>query len=192
MEEKLTQRPCNILKVVFYGPESTGKTTLAQMLAEHYNTVWASEYMRDYLQEKWDETGEVCQPEDLIPIAEGQIKRENEQTEKADKILFCDTDLLELKVYSEAYYQGFCPPSLLKPALKNHYHLYFLMYIDVPWVSDDLRDKPDDREGMFQRFENEIIKTNKPFVILKGDLQERFERAVKEVDKLLKKSKSGI
>ncbi len=192
MEEKLTQRPCDVLKVVFYGPESTGKTTLAQMLAEHYNTVWASEYMRDYLQEKWNKTEEVCQPEDLIPIAEGQMARENQQAEKAEKILFCDTDLLEIKVYSQAYYQGFCPAPLLKHALNNHYHLYFLMYIDVPWVPDDLRDKPDDREGMFQRFENALIKADKPFVTLKGDLQERFEKAVNEVDKLLKNSKSGI
>lgn len=71
MEKTLAQRPSSLLKFVMFGPESTGKTTLAQMLAQHYNTQWVPEYMREYLQKKWDEEKEVCKPEDIIPIAQG-------------------------------------------------------------------------------------------------------------------------
>lgn len=186
MAEKLAQRPSSVLKIVFFGPESTGKTTLAEMLAEHFETVWVEEYMREYLQKKWDTQQKICEPEDMLPIAQGQMQRENELTGKANRLLFCDTDLLELKVYSEAYYDGFCDPQLLKHALNNRYDLYFLMYIDVPWTPDDLRDKPYDRVGMFKRFEEALQQAGKPYVVLKGDLEERFQTAVSEINKLLK------
>ena len=54
MEKKLQQQPINIVKVVLFGPESSGKTTLSQQLARYYNTVWVPEFARDYLQEKWN------------------------------------------------------------------------------------------------------------------------------------------
>ena len=156
------------------------------MLAEHFNTLWVEEYMREYLQEKWNSEQKVCEPKDMLPIARGQMQRENELAEKANRILFCDTDLLELNVYSQAYYNGFCDPQLLKHALNNRYVLYFLKYIDVPWTPDDLRDKPYDRIGMFKRFEEALILTGKPYVVLKGDLNERFQTAVSGINKLLK------
>ncbi|MBZ9729606.1 ATP-binding protein [Salegentibacter sp. JZCK2] len=192
MAEKLAQRPSSVIKVVLFGPESTGKTTLAEMLAKHYNTLWVEEFMRDYLQEKWDKEQKVCEPKDMVPIAEGQIKRENELTQKANKLLISDTDLLELKVYSEAYYESFCDPQLLKHALNNFYDLYFLTYIDVPWTPDDLRDKPEDRIGMFKRFKATLKSSKKPYVILKGDLDERFKTAVRKIDELLKTDRRGV
>ncbi|MFD1094795.1 AAA family ATPase [Salegentibacter chungangensis] len=192
MEEKLAQRSSSCIKVVLFGPESTGKTTLSRQLARHYDTLWVEEYMREYLQEKWDKEQLVCQPSDIIPIARGQMARENELSAKARDVLICDTDLLELKVYSEAYYEGFCDPLLLKHALNNQYHVYFLTYIDVPWTPDDLRDKPNDREGMFEKFETALQLYNKPYTVLKGNLQERLETAVSEIDKLIKKHKSEV
>ena len=107
MEETLKQEPSNLIKVVLFGPESTGKTTLSRQLAEHYGTLWVPEYAREYLQEKWNREQKTCEPKDLIPIAQGQIKMENEMTKKATNLLVCDTDLLETKVYSEAYYLGY-------------------------------------------------------------------------------------
>jgi NadR type nicotinamide-nucleotide adenylyltransferase len=187
MAEKLAQRPSSLLKVVLFGPESTGKTTLAEMLAKHYDTLWVREFMRDYLQAKWNKEKKICERKDMIPIAVGQMERENRLTEKASRLLISDTDLLELKVYSEAYYSGFCDPLLLKHALNNQYDLYFLTYIDVPWTPDDLRDKPDDRIGMFHRFEAALKKHQKPYIVLKGDLEERFKSAVEKIDELLKK-----
>lgn len=185
MEEKLAQQPANCLKAVLFGPESTGKTTLASRLATHFNTVWVEEYMRDYLQEKWDTKQQVCEPYDLIPIGVGQIHRENKMAALANKVLFCDTDLLELKVYSEAYYNGYCDPRLLKHALNNWYDIYFLTNIDTPWVADDLRDKPDDREGMFEKFKSTLLLYNRPFITLSGDEETRFQKAVFVIENLL-------
>ncbi|MFV8225136.1 AAA family ATPase [Christiangramia aquimixticola] len=189
MEEKLAQRPSSCLKIVLFGPESTGKTTLSEDLSRYYGEPLVREYMREYLQEVWDSEKRICEPADLIPIAEGQMQAENKLAEKANKLLICDTNLLELKVYSEAYYEGYCDPRLLKHALNHKYHLYFLTYIDVPWTPDDLRDKPEDRERMFQRFLSTLETHQKPFVILKGDRETRLKIAVEKIDQLIKTKK---
>ena len=185
MEEKLGQEPSNLIKIVLFGPESTGKTTLAQELAEHYQTEWVPEYAREYLQDKWNREQKTCEPKDLIPIAYGQMRLENELSKKANTVLICDTDLLETKVYSEAYYVGTCDPLLEKYALQNTYDLYLLTYIDIPWEKDDLRDKPDERERMFAYFKETLEKYDRNFVILKGDRKSRRSTAIKHIDKLL-------
>ena len=187
MEEKFKQEPSSIIKVVLFGPESTGKTTLARELAAHYNTAWVPEYARDYLQDKWDKEKKTCEPKDLLPIAEGQIKLENSLTKKANEVLICDTDLLETKVYSEAYYLGYCDPVLETYALKNTYDIYFLTYIDIPWEKDDLRDKPNDRERMFLYFKDTLEKYNRNFIILKGDKKTRLTTAKNYINQLLRK-----
>ncbi|MDO9039461.1 MAG: ATP-binding protein [Lutibacter sp.] len=186
MEEKLKQTDINIVKVVLFGPESSGKTTLAKLLARHYNTVWTPEYARDYLQNKWNNERKTCEILDMLPIAEGQMKLENKLAKKADRILICDTDLLETKVYSEEFYGGFVHPELEKAALQNTYDLYFLTYIDAPWKKDDLRDRPEQRLEMFNAFENALIKNHRPYVLLKGEKKERLETAIREIDKILK------
>jgi NadR type nicotinamide-nucleotide adenylyltransferase len=185
MEEKLEQQPSNCIKVVLFGPESTGKTTLSSQLARHYNSVWVREYAREYLQDKWNNERKTCEPKDLLPIAIGQMKLENELAQKTNSVLICDTDLLETKVYSEAYYSGTCNPILEKYALKNSYDIYFLTYIDTPWEADDLRDKPEDRERMFEAFETVLKTFNKPYVLLKGSKEERLKLAVAHIDNLL-------
>lgn len=186
MEEKFKQKSSDIIKVVIFGPESTGKTTLSEQLARHYNTVWVPEYAREYLQNKWNNERKTCEPKDLLPIAEGQMRLENNLATKATDLLICDTDLLETKVYSEAYYLGYCDPLLEKYALENKYDLYFLTYIDIPWEADDLRDKPNERERMFLYFRDTLEKYNRNFVILKGDKRTRLNKAVEHIDNLLK------
>jgi len=185
MEETLKQRNENIVRVVLFGPESTGKTTLSRHLARHYNTVWVREYAREYLQEKWNNERKTCENSDLLPIAIGQIKLENELAKKADRVLICDTDLLETKVYSEKFYGGFVDPDLEESAIANQYDLYLLTYIDTPWEKDDLRDRPQQRLEMFNAFENALIKYNRPYVLLKGDKKTRLETAVKAIDEIL-------
>ena len=185
MEAKLEQRGTrDLLKIVLFGPESTGKTTLAQMLANHYGTLWVPEYMREYLQKKWDEEQKTCAPHDLLPIARGQMILENRLAAEANELLFCDTNLLELVVYSRAYYDEFVDPALLKPALKAQYDLYFLTYIDVPWEQDDLRDRPLDRDDMYARFKTTLEENDMPYRVLQGNLQQRFETAVKIIEEL--------
>ncbi|WP_424003148.1 AAA family ATPase [Maribacter sp. IgM3_T14_3] len=187
MEEKYKQEPSDVIKVVLFGPESTGKTTLSEQLARHYHTVWVPEYARDYLQDKWNNERKTCEPHDLLPIAEGQMKLENKLTKKATDILICDTDLLETKVYSEAYYIGDCDPVLEKYALENTYDLYLLTYIDIPWEADDLRDKPNEREEMFNYFKDTLEKYGKNFITLKGNKKQRLEKAINHIDTLLNK-----
>ena len=189
MEEKYKQQNSNCIKVVLFGPESTGKTTLSRQLARHYNSVWVPEYAREYLQDKWNNERKTCEPEDLLPIAEGQMRLENKLAQKTDSVLICDTDLLETKVYSEAYYLGSCDPILEKYALENTYDLYFLTYIDTPWEADDLRDKPEQRIEMFKAFENELIKNKKPYVLLKGSKEARLKTVINHIDNLLNKKR---
>lgn len=184
MEKTLKQQPTNCLKVVLFGPESTGKTTLAKQLAAYYNTVWVPEYAREYLQDKWDTQKKTCELADLLPIAMGQIELENKLGTKANTVLICDTDLLETKVYSEVYYEGFCDPLLEKYALENTYDLYFLTYIDLPWQADDLRDKPNEREQMFSAFKQALLRYERPFVVLKGGKEKRMQEAVRQIELL--------
>ncbi len=187
MEKTLNQQSINLIKVVLFGPESTGKTTLSRQLARHYNTVWAPEFARDYLQEKWNNERKTCEQDDLIKIAEGQIELENKLAKKADKVLICDTDLLETKVYSEEYYGGFVDKKLNKAAIKNTYDIYFLTYIDTPWEEDDLRDRPEERLEMFTAFEKSLQDNNRPYILLKGSKETRFKKATEIIDKLLTK-----
>ncbi len=190
MDRRLKQKPINIVKVVLFGPESTGKTTLASQLAYHYRTVWAAEFARDYLQKKWNNKRQVCEHEDLLPIAIGQMKLENKLAKRADKVLICDTDLLETKVYSEEYYDGIVDPDLEAAAEKNQYDIYLLTYIDVPWKMDNIRDRPGQRENMFNAFENALKKSNRPYVTLKGDEKTRLKRAIKVIDEVIAKKES--
>ena len=190
MEKKLTQKPINLVKVVLFGPESTGKTTLSRHLARHYNTVWAPEFAREYLQEKWNNERKTCEKEDLIPIAIGQMKLENQLATKADKVLICDTDLLETKVYSEEFYGGFVDEQLDKAASENQYDLYLLTYIDTPWEEDDLRDRPEQRLEMFNAFEKSLKDHNRPYILLKGNKEIRLKKATEAIDKILSHKKS--
>ena len=94
--------PESVITVAVLGAESTGKTTLCRDLAARFDSQWVSEYMRTYLQAKWDNEQLTCTWEDLLPIAQGQIKRENDlakqmaQTLDKNRYLFCDTSLFEL------------------------------------------------------------------------------------------------
>ena len=175
-----------LIKVVLYGPESTGKTTLAKQLAAHYKTSWVPEFMREYLENKLETVKQLVSKEDLVPIAKGQLALEKETSEKVEKLLICDTNLLELKVYSEYYYNGFCPKFIKAEATENNYSIYLLTYIDTPWEADILRDRPNDREEMFRIFEAELKEQNFPYKILKGNEEERFNKAVGIIDALLK------
>lgn len=188
MEKKHQERHSDCLKVVLFGPESTGKSTLAQQLASYYNTVYVPEYSRIYAEMQL-----LCNKpltkEDVVDIAHGQLKLETELVPKANKILFCDTDLLETKVYSEMYYNGYCPPQLEDFAKKNTCDLYLLTSVDLPWIPDLIRDKPNARNEQFYIFENALKTYHKPYKIIKGNQDERFENAVTYVNELINTSK---
>lgn len=189
----LTQlTPKSVIKVAILGAESTGKTTLCRDLALHFNSLWVPEYMRTYLQVKWDKEQLACTWDDLLPIAQGQIALENKLAQQAAKdlpsvknsqngqnpeYLFCDTSLFELMVYANWYY-GDCPEMLTKAALAHHYDLVLLTKVDIPWVADDLRDSPHEREEMSAYFESHLNSHDKNFKRVGGDRDERVRQVV--------------
>lgn len=181
MEENLIQLRQNgaseIIRIAIFGPESTGKTTLAKQLADYYQTVWVPEFARDYLQEKLDNGRGICDLHDMLPIAYGQTQLENEMAAIANRYLFCDTNLMVTKVFSELYYQ-YCDPLLDHAARSHYYDLYFLTDIDVPWEADGLRDSPEGRATIFSIFKQSLIDHQKPFITLTGDKETRLKRAV--------------
>lgn len=191
MEENLTQERSAIIKIAMFGPESTGKTTLAIQLAEYYKTVWVPEFARDYLQDKWDKSQLVCDVDDMLPIAKGQTKLENEKLVVANKYLFCDTNLMVTKVFSEVYYD-YCDPLLNEAAQEHEYDLFFLTDIDVPWEKDDLRDRPQGRESVFTVFKKSLIDNNKPFITLSGDKNLRLKKAISIIDELAEAKEMGF
>ena len=185
MEKHLQQQKSNCIKIVLFGPESTGKSSLAKFLASHYKTYYVDEFARQYLQEKWDNYGKVCEKQDLIPIAVGQIKNENILSKKAKRILFCDTDLLTTAVYSRLYFDGFCDAKLDKFSKYNYYDLYLLMDIDIEWVKDDLRDRPNEREELFNVFKDALIENNKNYMIVSGNFEKRKKTSIEFIDNFL-------
>lgn len=180
----LTQlTPKSVTKITILGAESTGKTTLCRDLAAHFSCPWVPEYMRIYLQDKWDNTQQTCTWEDLLPIAQGQIALENSLAQQAglnnDKYLFCDTSLFELMVYAYWYY-GDCPNVLTKAALDHQYDLTILTEVDIPWVADDLRDSPHEREAISAFFETMLNRYQIPFKKVGGSRPDRV-RAVEQI-----------
>lgn len=177
MEKELEQTQGDLTKIVLFGPESTGKSSLAEALADAYHTEWVPEFARAFLQEKYNNSAEVCAPSDLIPIAKGQIQLENEKTKTAREFLFCDTNVLQTLTYAKTYFKNFEDPLLEQCVEEHQYAHYFLTYIDTPWVPDDLRDKPNERNKMFAIFEETLIQRKIPYTILKGSLKKRIKTA---------------
>ncbi len=181
MEENFKNK---LLKIVLFGPESTGKTTLAKKLAEYYNTVWVPEYARVYLQNKWNTNKEKCSFDDLTIIAEKQLEKQKELEKKANKIIFCDTNYLVTKLWGESYFNKY-PAIINDIAQKEKYDLYLLTGIDVPWEPDDLRDNPDKRHEEFNQFKTELQKNNIDYMNIYGTLEERLKKCVLKINTLL-------
>lgn len=181
----LTQHtPKSVFNVAILGAESTGKTTLCRDLAAHFGSPRVPEYMRTYLQVKWDNEQLTCTWDDLLPIAQGQIDLENKLVKQAaqlpddNRYLFCDTNLFELMVYANWYY-GDCPEALSQAALTHHYDLILLTEVDIPWVADDLRDSPHQREDISAYFASQLTLHNKDIQRIGGDRVQRVQQVAK-------------
>src|SRR6187402_1758917 len=96
-------------KVAIIGPECTGKSELSQYLADHFNTEWVPEYARAYL----DKLRRPYTQDDLLKIAHGQLRLEDEYTIDANNFLICDTNLYVIKIWSMFKY-GNCQDEILK------------------------------------------------------------------------------
>lgn len=173
MEKDLQQVQSNVKRIAIVGPESTGKTTLSKSLSDVFQTEWVAEFAREYLQNKWDVIRKICEPHDLLPIVKGQIDLENNSIQKANNFLFCDTNAFVTYVYSKIYYKE-TEDWLKKCAKDHHYDLFILTDIDVPWAADDLRDAPNNRAEHLEIFEKYLIKFEKPYIKINGDVNQRL------------------
>ena len=182
-------------KIVIIGPESTGKSTLCEQLATHYNTQWVPEYAREFL----NTYGTNYTFENLTEIAKGQLEGEqltinNMEMQVANmqyggakaKPLFIDTDLYVMKVWSEIVFNK-CDNKILTQIAHRSYDLYLLCNTDLPWVKDSLREYPDlkTREKIYHHYKDAMLNQNKEWVDISGNYEQRFLKAVSAVDKLL-------
>lgn len=166
-------------RVAITGPESTGKSTLAQALANHFHTAWVSEFAREYLKEK----GTHYSIDDVLEIAKGQLKSEETQALLTDTFLFCDTDMLVTKIWCDVVFNT-CPP-WIEQQFKNHrYDLYLLCYPDIAWEPDPLRENPENRETLFGYYEEALKANGMPYEIISGKGTQRIAKAISFVKKL--------
>jgi NadR type nicotinamide-nucleotide adenylyltransferase len=167
-------------KAVLTGPESTGKTVLSERLADHFNTIWVPEYLREF----FDLHNGVKQA-DVYWIAKEQLRREELAMKDANRILICDTDLLTSVVYHRIYF-GKTECWMNKWMKERKPDLYILLDVDVPWVPDPQRDQPHRREELLQRFKDELNYWKLPYHVISGNYEERFHRSVALLQGLLK------
>jgi HTH-type transcriptional repressor of NAD biosynthesis genes len=168
-------RPYFVKKICFYGPESTGKSTIATKMAAFYNTEFVPEVSREII----DSNNFTV--DDIIKIGKEQTARVQEKTKMANKLLFCDSDLITTQIYCR-YYLKQIPPILFELEKQISYDRYFLFDIDVPWVADGLRDLGERRDEMFNIFKEELNKRKIPYDVLKGDFAAREAQLIKEIN----------
>jgi NadR type nicotinamide-nucleotide adenylyltransferase len=162
------------LRVCLIGAESTGKTELAQELARHFSVPWVPEYSRKYATTVNRELSYM----DVSPIAQGQI--DLEEAADATDLLILDTDLLSTVAYSRHHF-GACPSWIEGGARNRRADLYLLLDIDVPWVSDPVRDSRDTRVELQQEFQRVLEQFGADVVLISGAWEERFHRAVEAI-----------
>ncbi|HMU58317.1 MAG TPA: ATP-binding protein [Chitinophagaceae bacterium] len=181
-------------KIVVIGPESTGKSTLCQQLAQHYETVWCPEFAREYLLTN----GTNYEFDDLLTIAKGQLALEDEYAARLEQQsepllengghipLFIDTDMYVMKVWCEFVFNK-CHHLVLDEITKRQYDLYLLCNIDLPWVKDELREYPDlhTRKKLYYIYKDIMINQSVPWVDISGNYEERLQKAIVAVDKLV-------
>lgn len=165
----------SIKKIVIIGPESTGKSTLSEALANALGTVWVEEYAREYI----EELGRKYLETDLYRIAIGQVRAEEDLIQYASDYLICDTDLHVVKVWSEAKY-GNCHSWVAQQIKNRKYDLYILTDVDMPWQDDPMREYPNpaDREKFFNIYKDLLVEKNVPFTIVRGSEEERLQKAL--------------
>lgn len=171
-------RPYFVKKICLYGPESTGKSSMAKRMAEVYHTGFVPEVAREMV------SSNDFTLDDIIRIGQAQTDRVFEKLTEANKVLFCDSDLITTQIYSRHYLKEI-PSVLFKLEDQIKYDLYFLFDIDTPWVEDGLRDLGNRREEMFTIFKNELECRGIAYVLVKGNWKERERIVRSEVDKLL-------
>ncbi len=164
-------------KIAILGPESTGKSQLAEELAAHYRTVFVPEYAREYL----NTFGPNYVKDDLLKIAKKQFKNNIDFQKQAPEILFSDTELLVLKIWSEVKYKN-VDSWILENLKKQNFDLYLLTDIDLAWEYDPLRENPNERSFLLKLYEKELQELKFPYVKISGQGIERTQNAIRAIE----------
>ena len=167
-------------RIAITGPESTGKTWLAKKLATHYNGNIVNEYARKYFSDKEYK----YTVDELITIAKRQIANEEGIAKFSNNLLFCDTDLIVMKIWSKVVF-NYVPEWIEKQVREHIYDLYLLCYPDIVWKPDSLRNNSHDRQYLFELYVNELEHNNLNYRIVKGIDDQRIENAVSFVNELM-------
>jgi NadR type nicotinamide-nucleotide adenylyltransferase len=174
-------RPRFALRVSVLGPESTGKTTLARMLADHFQTVWAPEWARTLLERRGGDLDGL----DWSEIVRGQVASEEALARDANRVLICDTDPLATTVWAETLL-GSCPTSIEQAAVARRYDLTLLTAPDVPWTPDPVRYFPEGGAAFFLRCEERLRETVRRYVVVNGSWEERRVTAIQAIEATLR------
>ena len=164
-----------MFKIAITGPESTGKSTLAEKLAKHFNTDYIPEYSRTYLE---NFEGQYTE-NDVVEIAKAQHNLIIEEEKKNPEILIADTEIIVCKIWIEYVFKH--PNETIEDLLRRQdFDLYLLCDIDLPWVYDPLRENPniDERKELFEIYKNTLTRMNVPFGIVRGSDEERVNNAL--------------
>ena len=164
-----------MFKIAITGPESTGKSTLAEKLAKHFNTDYIPEYSRTYLE---NFEGQYTE-NDVVEIAKKQYELILKEEDKNPKMLIADTEIIVCKIWIEYVFKH--PNEMIEDLLRRqNFDLYLLCDIDLPWVYDPLRENPniEERKELFEIYKNTLIKMNVPFGIVRGSDEERVNNSL--------------
>jgi len=168
-------------KVVVIGPESTGKSTLCEDLARFFKIDFLKEYARTYL----ELNGAEYTFDDVIKMAKGQIKTQNEFFDSSQSLKLLDTDLYVYKVWIGEVYQKEIP--FVETNIKESTcDLYLLCDTDLPWEYDEFREHsdPKDRVRLFDRYKELLISNNEKVCVIQGDRESRLKKAIAEIQKM--------
>ncbi|NTE05496.1 ATP-binding protein [Agrobacterium tumefaciens] len=173
----------SIKKIAIVGPESTGKSTMSQLLAKHYNVSWVPEYARYYCEN-------LTAPytlQDEVNMYYGQVALEDALlTTTESNFIICDTTFVTVKIWSDEML-GETPQIVLDALPKRPYDLYLLMDIDLPWQDDPLRDFPDQREYFMEVWHKELKALDANYEVIGGLGKLRVENAIKTIDEFLRR-----
>ena len=161
------------LIVVCTGPESSGKTTLAQALAAHLKVPLVREQARDYL------STPRYVPTDILNIAARQVAAERDARVQAS-LACADTDLQVLYIWWQERF-GPAPSALARAYATQSPRLYLLCRPDLPWQADPLRENPNDRDRLFELYRRDLSARELNFAIVEGQGQARVEQALGSV-----------
>lgn len=170
------------VKIVILGPESTGKTTLTQALANHFQAPFVAEYAREYLEKKADRAYEL---KDLEAIGKGHVNAVQAMLKSNPPILFCDTDLVTLHIWSMDKFDQAVP--FVEANMKTQQaNLYLLCKPDLKWEYDPLREDANRRDELYDWNAWVLKSMNATFVEIGGQGEKRTMRAIAAVESHLK------